>query len=78
MFAFVTSDTSDDDDEGVVAVLSPVSNTWFPLVGTDMARIDSMKEAARQTATAIGKPVRLLKFSAQEELEIFEPLENPI
>lgn len=71
MYAFVISDTS-PDDEGIVAAMGP-GGIWIPLVGSDRARVDSLRTMVQQIATATGKPIRLVRFSVREELEVIEP-----
>lgn len=75
MYAFVISDTS-DDDEGVVATLGP-GNAWVPMVGADRARLDSLRTVAQQIASAAGKKIRLVRFSVREELDVIEPRRKP-
>jgi hypothetical protein len=58
MFAFVAFD---DTGEGVVGMLTPQG--WVPMVGADMARIESIRGIARQIAKDSGKEVRLLRFT---------------
>jgi hypothetical protein len=70
IFAFIAEDTG-PDDEGVAAAL--MGNNWVPLLGADMARIDSLRPLSEQIAQSTGKQVRLLKFSHREEMEVIEP-----
>ena len=69
MFAFTTID--EDGNEGVVAVFK--GNTWLPLTGADIERIDSLRGEAEYVAQAIGKPVTLARFSVRQDLEVLDP-----
>jgi len=67
IFAFVAED-SGPDDEGITAM--QVGHTWIPMVGADMARVDSLRPLVSKIARRTGKPVKLLRFSQREELEV--------
>lgn len=69
MFAFVVRD--DDGTEGVIGAY--MQTGWMPLVGADMARVESLIPAAQRVSTQINKPVHLVKFSVREELRTIEP-----
>lgn len=66
MFAFIVVD--DDGTEGIPATY--LGNTLYPLVGADMKRVESLRPAAEDYARSSGKPVRLVRFSTREELEV--------
>ncbi len=65
MYAFVAED-SGPDDEGVVAM--SVGSVMLPLVGADMARVESLKPIAREIAARTGQKIKLLHFTHREEL----------
>lgn len=69
MFAWVIEETP--GDEGVPAFM--MGGMWFPLMGADIARMESVREKAQEIATMKGKPVRLLKFTHMEEVEVLKP-----
>lgn len=69
MYAFVA--VHDDQDEGVMGM--PTAQGWLPMVGADMARMESLKDLAKVLAQRSGKRIRLLRFSVREELEVFDP-----
>jgi hypothetical protein len=72
MFAFVTTD-KDEDDEGVVGQQSGTTG-WMPLVGADMARVESLEPIAQAIADMHGQPIRLLHWSGPPTtLRVFEP-----
>ena len=75
MFAFVVLD--DDGTEGVPAVtvnMGPYEGDMsFPLLGADMARIESLRPHAVRLSKQMGKKVTLCKFTNREEMEVFEP-----
>ena len=65
MYAFVAED-SGPDDEGIVAM--SVGHVMLPLVGADMARIESLRPIARDISAQTGKKVKLLHFTQREDL----------
>lgn len=67
IFAFIIEDTG-PDDEGIIVMNTPLG--WMPLVGADMARIDSLRHMAQLAAKRIGKKVKLLCFSERKEIEV--------
>lgn len=72
MYAFIVEDTG-PDDEGVVAIQSEEGDygrIWLPLVGADMARVNSLKPLAAGIGNQIGKKVKLVHFTNREELEV--------
>jgi len=69
LYAYVSEDNG-PEDEGVVAMLQ--SNTWIPLVGADMARMESLRGYANLLAKKTGKKIHLLEFSVRTELELIE------
>lgn len=73
LYAFVVEDTG-PDDEGVVAVQSLPGDDglrlWLPLVGADMARVESLRPIACGIGNQIGKKVTLVQFSNRKELEV--------
>lgn len=71
MFAFVVADTG-PDDEGVTAFCGP-DGTWRPMVGADMARINSLREHAQAIASVTGKPIKVLRFTGRTEVEVIAP-----
>lgn len=65
MYAFVAED-SGPDDEGLIGMNT--GSGWMPLVGADMARVESLKPIAREIAEATGKKIKILHFTQREEL----------
>jgi len=43
---------------------------WLPLVGADMARVDSPRPLAEGIGRQIGKKVTLVHFSNRQDLEV--------
>lgn len=72
MFAFVCVDK--DGTEGIPAFVK--NDIAYPLVGADMARIESIRPMAERLANQLGAPLTLCKFSVREELEVINPEEN--
>ncbi len=70
MYAFVVVD--DDGTEGVPAIDNG-KGMIMPLVGADMARVESLRPYVESMAKSLGKPVTLMRFSVREELEVIEP-----
>lgn len=64
MFAFVLVD--EDGTEGVPAV--QVEGVWFPLMGADMARVDSLKRLALQEPSFRGKRLTIVRFGHRETI----------
>lgn len=64
MFAFVVVDT--DGTEGVVAV--KIKNEWLPLMGADMARVDSLKPLVLADPALRGRRVTILRFGDRETI----------
>ena len=73
MYAFVVEDTG-PDDEGVIGIQSPPGDDgrtlWLPLVGADMARVESLRPIAQGIGHQLGKKVTLVHFSNREDLEV--------
>ena len=68
MFAFILLD--DDNTEGIPAFNA--KGIAMPLVGADMARVDSLRPIAQQLAKDMHKKITLAKFSVREDLEVLE------
>lgn len=68
MWAFIATD---EDGEGVSAFMS--NDIWMPMVAADEARVDSLRDMAKQLAQQSGQSITLAKFSVREDLEVFEP-----
>jgi hypothetical protein len=65
LYAWVATEA--DGGEGVCAMSMP-DGMMMPLVGADMARIESLRAHARSVAVASGCPVRLVEFSTRRVL----------
>lgn len=74
VFAFITEDAG-PGDEGILAATFPNGMT-MPLVGADLARVDSLREVAQSLCNKFGKPVRLVHFKEMEEVETLIPTTN--
>ena len=61
----------DDGGEGVVA--APFGNVTLPLVAADKRRLADIIPVARDCAKFFGKVMRLAKFTAREDVEIYRP-----
>lgn len=69
MWAWVTVD--DAGDEGVIAV--EMGGTWFPAVGADRKRVESLRPLVADIIAKTGATVRLLRFTTREALEELGP-----
>lgn len=73
MYAFIVEDTG-PDDEGVVAIQTGPGDDgrrlWLPLVGADMARVNSLRDIAEGIGREINKKVTLVHFSNRQDLEV--------
>ena len=72
MFAFVVAD-KDENDEGVVG-FRDFNGQWLPLVGADMARIQSLKPLADKISHETGKPYKIIP----QELKFYQRLGLPL
>ena len=69
MYVFIAEDGP--NDEGVSAF--QIGDTWLPMVGADMKRVDSMKPVAQLIADRTGQTIKLIRFTQREEIETIEP-----
>ena len=65
IFAFIAEENP--QDEGIVAM--KMGAAWMPLVGADMARVESLRPIAEDIAKVTGKTVKLIVFETRKELE---------
>lgn len=70
MFAFVVTD--EDGSEGIPSFTIPFEGT-MPLLGSDMARIDSLLPLAQQMSDLYKKEIRLVKFTNMELVKTLKP-----
>ena len=70
IFAFVTEDTG-PDDEGIIGFNSGIG--WVPMVGADMARVESLRPMAQRVANETGKPIKVLKFEIRFDIDKILP-----
>ena len=68
LYAWVA--TEPDGGEGVCGANIPGLGGMVPLVGADMDRIRSYRPFAELTRAATGYPVRLVRFSKRDDLEV--------
>lgn len=66
IYAFIAND-KEPDDEGLVGVR--VGDTWMPLVGADVARVNSLRAIAQEIAKTTKKKITLAKFSTRTDME---------
>ncbi len=70
IYAFISIDEG-PEDEGIVA--TRIGDTWMPLVGADMDRVESLKPLAVGVARLTGKRIVLARFGVREDLEEIAP-----
>ena len=75
LFAYVVADTG-PDDEGVPSFAH--GNMHYPMVGADMDRARSLRSHAQVVADARGKPVKLVRSTGLEVVEVVHPQERPL
>ena len=79
IYAFVVED-SGPEDEGVIAIQAisrELAITWLPLVGADMARVNSLRPLAQGIGRRLGKKVTLVHFSNRQDLETINDRDYP-
>lgn len=62
----------EDDEEGVVAFLSP-SGAWMPLVASDDIRLAEYARIAQDLSTATRRPLKLSRFDQRVDIESVVP-----
>ncbi len=67
MYAFIA--TEDDGQEGICA-FQIHGGMWMPMVGADLARMESLRPMAEKIAKATGKQIEVIKFTNREHLEM--------
>jgi hypothetical protein len=70
LFAFICLD--DDGTEGVPATHLG-GGLVVPLMGADVARIDSLRDIVLTDPLLRGKRITLARFSQREDLEVIQP-----
>jgi hypothetical protein len=63
----------DDGGEGVCAAPLMRGTLSVPLIAADKTRLDLIRPWARTLAKTFNKPVRIVKFTKREDVEIFQP-----
>lgn len=66
LYAFIAEEGP--DDEGVVAM--KLGDTWLPMVGGDMNRMESLRPVATEIADRTGQRITLAKFSTRTDVEV--------
>lgn len=72
LYAYVMEDTG-PDDEGVPAFLDLKTASWLPLMGADMERAEQLRSRAQVAAAAAGKPIKLIRSTGIEVVEVIHP-----
>ena len=73
MYAYISHEKGDPDEEGVTAFLPGLSDQWVPMVGADEERMASLRPMAQELANASGQTITLVKFSVRTDLETIDP-----
>ncbi len=74
LFAFIAEDGP--EDEGIVAMM--LGDKWIPMVGADMARMDSLRPVAEKIAGRHGQKIIIAKFTNRVHIEDIVPQDMPI
>lgn len=69
IFAFISTDN--DGNEGVCGYSTKAG--MLPMIGADMARIETLRPMAKALAGMTKKKIQLIKFKVREDLEVIEP-----
>jgi len=67
LFAFIVKDR--DGTEGVAGFLDVASGQWMPMVGADLARVESLRPLADDLARRMHVPITLAYFSERRDVE---------
>lgn len=73
LYAYVVPD-KDEDDEGVPALLGS-DKMYYPLMGADFKRAESLLRWAQQVANETGKTLKLVRSTGLEVIKTIEPEE---
>lgn len=73
MFAFVILD--DDGTEGVPAML--IEGVWMPLMGADMARVDSLIHLVETEPAFAGRKLTVHRFGHRETVRVIDRTKEP-
>ena len=68
VYLFVATDA---EGEGVPAIR--LGDMAMPLFAADVARVESLKQAATQVARESGKAVKLVRFTQRQEIATIDP-----
>jgi hypothetical protein len=61
----------EDDQEGIIG--ENIGGSWLPFIAADEHRLIQLRPIAERIAKASGRPVRLVRFSVREDIEVIEP-----
>jgi hypothetical protein len=70
LFAFIVADAN-ADDEGVAAALNIYGP--MPMVGADLARVETLMPQAEEIARRYGKTVEVREFSNMRTIRVIRP-----
>lgn len=70
LYAWVVAD-KDENDEGVPAFA--MGEMVMPLMGADIQRAADLRDTAQDCADQINKPIKLLRSTGLEVVEVLEP-----
>ena len=69
IWAFTTID--ENDTEGVIGEMRGLG--WMPFVAADVTRLEILRPRAKAIASALGKEVRLSRFSIRSDVDVIKP-----
>jgi hypothetical protein len=71
VYGWYYEDDNDGGREGNIAAI--IDGKLCPLIGRSRVAMERVRLIAQAHANALGRPIKLLKFSAREELEVCQP-----
>lgn len=71
LYAFIAID--DDGDEGIVTCLDLSKQSYAPMIGADMERVNSLRPIAQDITTRTGKRIVLRRFHLTQDVEYLTP-----
>lgn len=60
----------ENGDEGVLCLRT--DEGLMPMFEVDTEKLESLRELAKQAAGVTGRPIKLVRFTTREELEVIE------
>lgn len=71
IYAYLSTDPK--GDEHLCAFKDPLSGSWMPMTSSEQTVILQMHSIADEMVKASGVTIRLVRYSAREDLEVIRP-----